>query len=181
MDWSRRHVHSTVFVCWGAQAALYHFYGVGKRPLGEKMFGVFPHRVLRRDFPLFRGFDDTFFAPHSRHTESDPDAIESHPDLTVLARSDEAGIFVTAANNGREIFISGHPEYDPCTLEREYLRDKNLGLPILPPANYYPNDDDTQEPHVTWRAHANLLYSNWLNYYVYQTTPYNVSDIADAE
>ena len=179
MDWSRHHVHSTVFVCWGAQAALYHFYGVGKRPLGEKMFGIFPHRVQRQDVPLFRGFDDTFFAPHSRHTESNPGEIDAHSELSVIARSEEAGIFIVEAKGGREIFITGHPEYDPRTLEREYLRDKNLGLPILPPKNYYPGDDDTQPPMVTWRAHANLLYSNWLNYYVYQTTPYDVEDIAD--
>ena len=181
MDWSRHHVHSTVFVCWGAQAALYHFYGIGKHALKEKMFGVFSHRVLHTEAPLFRGFDDIFFAPHSRHTESDPEAIEAHYALTVLARSETAGIFALEAKGGREIFITGHPEYDPRTLEREYLRDKNLGLPIRPPENYYPNDDDTQPPRVTWRAHANLLYSNWLNYYVYQTTPYDVLEIADGK
>lgn len=179
LDWSRRHVHSTVFVCWGAQAALYHFYGIGKSPLPAKMFGVFPHRVVRPDIPLFRGFDDVFYAPHSRHTASDSEAIRNHYALTVLAESPDAGIFVMEAKGGREIFITGHPEYDPRTLEKEYLRDKNLGLPILPPANYYPGDDDTKPPMVTWRGHANLLYSNWLNYYVYQTTPYDIEAITE--
>lgn len=177
LDWSRRHVHSTIFVCWGAQAALYHFYGIGKHPLDKKMFGVFSHKVLHPEIPLFRGFDDTFYAPHSRHTESDRAAIESHYALTVLSTSDKAGVFAVEAKGGREIFITGHPEYDPHTLEREYLRDKNQGLPIAPPENYYPNDDDTAPPRVTWRAHANLLYSNWLNYYVYQTTPYDITEI----
>ncbi len=178
MDWGRRHVHSTVYVCWGAQAALYHFYGIGKRLMPAKMFGVFPHTVNRPDIPLFRGFDDTFFAPHSRHTESFGEEIRTHYALTVLAESAKAGIFAVEAKGGREIFITGHPEYDPRTLEREYLRDKNQGLPILPPENYYPNDDDTKPPMVSWRAHANLLYSNWLNYYVYQTTPYDVAEIS---
>ena len=179
MEWGRRHVHSTVYVCWGAQAALYHFYGIGKHPLDAKMFGVFPHTVNRPDTPLFRGFDDVFYAPHSRHTASDAEAIRNHYALTVLAESPKAGIFVVEAKGGREIFITGHPEYDPRTLEKEYLRDKNLGLPILPPDNYYPDDDDTKPPIVTWRAHANLLYSNWLNYYVYQTTPYDIDTIAE--
>ncbi len=178
LDWGRRHVHSTIYVCWGAQAALYHFYGIGKRTMNEKMFGVFPHRVLRPDVPLFRGFDDVFYAPHSRHTESVQETIEGHYALTVLARSEKAGIFAMEAKSGREIFITGHPEYDPRTLEREYLRDKNLGLPILPPENYYPNDDDREAPLVTWRSHANLLYSNWLNYYVYQSTPYDIEEIS---
>ncbi len=179
MDWGRSHVHSTVYVCWGAQAALYHFYGIKKKPLPEKMFGVFSHRVMRSDIPLFRGFDDTFFAPHSRHTEIDAAAIKGHYALTVLAESERAGIFALEAKGGREIFITGHPEYDPRTLEKEYLRDKSQGLPILPPENYYPNDDDTKPPMVSWRAHANLLYSNWLNYYVYQTTPYDVGEISE--
>ncbi len=178
MDWGRRHVHSTIYVCWGAQAALYHFYGIGKRHMKEKVFGVFPHEVLRRDIPLFRGFDDVFYAPHSRHTESNPEAILGHYALTVLARSEKAGLFAMEAKGGREIFITGHPEYDPLTLEREYLRDKSLGLPILPPEHYYPNDDESLPPRVTWRAHANLLYSNWLNYYVYQSTPYDISEIS---
>lgn len=177
MEWGRRHVHSTVYVCWGAQAALYHFYGIGKRDMSEKMFGIFSHTVARPGIPLFRGFDDSFFAPHSRHTESDPEAIRAHADLAVLAESPRAGIFAIEAKGGREIFITGHPEYDPRTLEREYLRDKSQGLPILPPENYYPEDDDTRPPRVTWRAHASLLYSNWLNYYVYQTTPYDVDEI----
>ncbi len=177
LDWSRQHVHSTVFVCWGAQAALYHFYGIGKHMLDEKMFGVFPHTVVRKDAPLFRGFDDVFSVPHSRHTMSDAEAIRAHYALTVLSESETAGIFAVEAKGGREIFITGHPEYDPRTLEREYLRDKSQGLPIRPPANYYPEDDDTRDPLVSWRGHAHLLYSNWLNYYVYQTTPYDVEEI----
>ena len=178
MDWGRRHVHSTIYVCWGAQAALYHFYGIGKRHMKEKVFGVFPHEVLRPDIPLFRGFDDVFYAPHSRHTESDAEAIFGHYAITVLARSEKAGLFAMEAKGGREIFITGHPEYDPLTLEKEYLRDKSLGLPIRVPEHYYPNDDEGLPPRVTWRAHANLLYSNWLNYYVYQTTPYDISEIS---
>ena len=179
LDWSRHHVHSTVFVCWGAQAALYHFYGIGKRMLPAKMFGVFRHEVKRRDIPLFRGFDDVFYAPHSRHTECDREAVIANYAVSVLADSAEAGVFVMEANGGREIYVTGHPEYDPRTLEKEYLRDKNQGLPIAPPKNYYPGDDDTCPPVVRWRAHANLLYSNWLNYYVYQTTPYDVDTIVE--
>ncbi len=179
MEWSRHHVFSTLFVCWAAQAGLYHFYGIGKHPLKEKLFGVFPHRVECRESPLFRGFDDKFMVPHSRHTEVRREDIEAHPRLKVLASSDKAGVFAVQNITGRRIFITGHPEYDPRTLEKEYLRDKNLGLPISVPENYYPDDDDTKDPMVRWRAHANLLYSNWLNYYVYQTTPYDVREVVE--
>lgn len=176
-QWSRTHVFSTVFVCWAAQAALHYFFGIEKYPIPKKLFGVFPHKVERRDCPLFRGFDDCFYAPHSRHTEVRRADIEKIPALEILASSPEAGVFAAETRGGRQIFITGHPEYDALTLEREYLRDKKLGLPIAPPKNYYPNDDDTRAPQVLWRAHANLLYSNWLNYYVYQTTPYDISTI----
>ncbi len=179
MEWSRDHVFSTLFVCWAAQAGLYHFYGVGKHPLKEKLFGVFPHRVESPDSPLFRGFDDKFMVPHSRHTEVHREDIEAHPRLKVLSTSEKAGVFAVQNITGRRIFITGHPEYDPRTLEKEYLRDKNLGLPISVPENYYPDDDDTKDPVVRWRAHANLLYSNWLNYYVYQTTPYDVQTVVE--
>lgn len=178
MEWSRSHVYSTLFVCWGAQAGLYYFYGIDKHPLDEKLFGIFPHKVEEADSPLFRGFDDVFMAPHSRHTEIHREDIEAHPKLTVLASSEDAGVYAIRSALGRRIFITGHPEYDPRTLEREYLRDKNLGLPIDVPKNYYPNDDDTKSPVVSWRSHANLLYSNWLNYFVYQTTPYDVRSVA---
>ncbi len=178
MEWSRSHVYSTLFVCWGAQAGLYYFYGIDKYPLDRKLFGIFPHRVEEMGSPLFRGFDDVFMAPHSRHTAVSREAVEANPKLTVLASSDEAGVYAIRSTRGRRIFITGHPEYDPTTLEREYLRDKNLGLPISPPKNYYPDDDDTKPPRVSWRAHANLLYSNWLNYYVYQSTPYDVKSVA---
>ncbi len=177
MEWSRSHVYSTLFVCWGAQAGLYYFYGIDKHPLDSKLFGIFPHKVEEAESPLFRGFDDVFMAPHSRHTTVNREDVEAHPKLTVLASSDEAGVYAIRSTRGRRIFITGHPEYDPTTLEREYLRDKNLGLPILPPKNYYPDDDDTKPPRVSWRAHANLLYSNWLNYYVYQSTPYDVKSV----
>lgn len=174
MDWSRRHVFSTLFVCWGAQAGLYHFYGIPKQPLEEKLFGVFHHRVEQQKAQLFRGFDDVFMIPHSRHTGILRSDIEKCPCLDILASSEEAGIFAVEDVDAHRIFITGHPEYDARTLEREYLRDKGLGLPIRPPENYYPDDDDTKPPIVSWRAHANLLYSNWLNYYVYQTTPYDI-------
>ncbi len=181
MEWSRSHVFSTLFVCWGAQAGLYYFYGIDKFPLSEKLFGVFEHTVERRDSQLFRGFDDIFMAPHSRHTEVRLEDIEAHPKLTVLAKSEKAGAFAVQAENGRRIFITGHPEYDPTTLEKEYLRDKNLGLDIAVPENYYPNNDDSKMPDVRWRAHANLLYSNWLNYFVYQTTPYDIQNLPNEE
>lgn len=176
-EWSRTHVFSTIFVCWAAQAALHYFFRLDKYPIPEKLFGIFRHTVERRDRPIFRGFDDCFYAPHSRHTEVRRADIEQIPALEILASSPEAGVFAAETRGGRQIFITGHPEYDPLTLEREYLRDKKLGLPIAPPKNYYPDDDDTRAPLVRWRAHANLLYSNWLNYYVYQTTPYDITTI----
>ena len=177
MDWSKTHVHSTFHICWGAQAGLYHHYGIPKQPLQQKLFGVFEHRVERRQSILFRGFDDVFMAPHSRHTTVLREDIEAVPALKILASSDEAGGYSLHTEGGRQVFIMGHAEYDADTLEKEYLRDKNLGLPIEVPRNYYPNDDDTQPPRVTWRGHANLLYSNWLNYFVYQNTPYDLNEI----
>ncbi len=176
-EWSRTHVYSSLFICWGAQAGLYHFYGVKKYPLAEKLFGVFPHKAEKEGQALFRGFDDTFFVPHSRHTEIKREDVEAVKGLKILASSEKAGVYAVSADKGRQIFITGHPEYDPRTLENEYLRDKNLGLPIKPPENYYPNDDDTKPPLVLWRAHANLFYSNWLNYCVYQTTPYDITKL----
>ena len=181
MEWSKSHVHSTFHICWGAQAGLYYHYGIKKKPLPEKMFGVFPHRADYARSILLRGFDDTFSVPHSRHTTVDRADIEARAELKILASSEEAGVYAVSTKNGRQIFITGHSEYDPRTLEKEYLRDKNLGLPISVPKNYYPNDDDTKEPNVSWRSHANLLYSNWLNYFVYQTTPYDVSTVSSTD
>lgn len=180
MEWSKTHVHSTFHICWGAQAGLYYHYGIQKYPLAKKLFGVFPHVVERKSNMLFRGSDDVFMVPHSRHTTVRREDIEKVPELKILATSPEAGIYALSTENGRQIFITGHSEYDARTLESEYLRDKNLGLPIEVPKNYYPNDDDTQPPRVTWRSCANLLYSNWLNYFVYQTTPYDLSQLPKA-
>ena len=177
MDWTRHSVHSTMHICWGAQAALYHHYGIPKYPLDEKLFGVFPHTVEYKNCTLLRGFDDTFMAPHSRHTTVRREDIEKIPTLKILASSPEAGVYAVKSEEGRQIFIMGHSEYDARTLEKEYLRDKNAGLPIRPPKNYYPDDDDTKAPLMTWRAHASLLFSNWLNYFVYQTTPYDIGAI----
>ena len=177
MDWSRTHVHSTFHICWGAQAGLYRHYGIPKRGLDQKLFGVFEHHVERKQSILFRGFDDVFMAPHSRHTTIDRADIEARPELKILASSEEAGVYAIQTEGGRQVFVMGHSEYDADTLEKEYLRDKNLGLPIEVPRNYYPGDDDTQRPRVTWRGHANLLYSNWLNYFVYQNTPYDLNKI----
>ncbi len=177
MAWSRRHVHSTMHICWGAQAGLYFHYGIPKIPLERKLFGVFPHHAERRNYILLRGFDDTFMVPHSRHTTIRREDVEACPDLKILASSEEAGVYICATDGGRQVFITGHSEYDPLTLEREYLRDKNAGLPIAPPKNYYPEDDDTRPPMVTWRSHANLLFANWLNYMVYQTTPYDLAKL----
>ncbi|MBR7187276.1 MAG: homoserine O-succinyltransferase, partial [Clostridia bacterium] len=177
MEWSKTHVHSTFHICWGAQAALYYHYGIRKVPLERKLFGVFHHIVERKQSILFRGFDDVFMAPHSRHTTVRREDIEDVPALKILASSPRAGVYAVQTFGGRQVFVFGHAEYDPDTLEREYLRDKNLGLPIDVPENYYPYDDDTRPPRVTWRAHANLLYSNWLNYFVYQNTPYDLNDI----
>ena len=177
MEWSKTHVHSTFHICWGAQAGLYYHYGIRKHALPEKMFGVFPHCVDYKRSILMRGFDDTFYAPHSRHTTVLREDIEAVPGLRIIASSEEAGVYAVMNKEGHQIFITGHSEYDPETLKTEYLRDKKLGLPIRVPANYFPNDDDTAEPIVRWRGHANLLFSNWLNYFVYQTTPYDIMTI----
>ncbi len=177
MEWSKTHVHSTFHICWGAQAGLYYHFGIQKKPLPEKMFGVFPHTLDYRRSILFRGFDDVFMVPHSRHTTVDRADIERVPELRILASSEEAGVYALMTKNGRQIFITGHSEYDPQTLNKEYKRDVAAGKPISVPKNYFPNDDPTREPLVSWRAHANLLYANWLNYFVYQTTPYDLKDI----
>lgn len=173
MDWAKTHVTSTLHVCWGAQAGLYHYYGIKKHQMNRKVFGVYEHRVMNRKIPLVRGFDDYFMAPHSRHTEMSRADIEAVPELTILAESEEAGVFLVIDNDGGKIFLMGHPEYDRLTLHKEYMRDKNQGLSIDVPVNYYPDDDCTREPRLQWRSHGNLLYSNWLNYYVYQATPYD--------
>lgn len=177
MEWSKTHVHSTFHICWGAQAALYYHYGIQKRTLPEKLFGVFRHTVDYKQSILLRGFDDSFYAPHSRHTTVDRADIEAVPELRILASSPDAGVYAAFTKNGRQIFITGHSEYDADTLKNEYLRDLSAGKPIHIPKNYFPFDDPTREPIVSWRAHANLLYSNWLNYFVYQTTPFDIGDI----
>ena len=177
MAWSKTHVYSTLHICWGAQAALYHHYGIRKYPMDEKLFGVFPHEVEYKNSMLFRGFDDVFMAPHSRHTTIHREDVEAVPELQILASSEEAGVYVIKTEQGKQIFITGHSEYDALTLEKEYLRDKNAGLPIEVPKNYYPDDDDTRKPLVTWRSSANLLFFNWLNYFVYQTTPFELDAI----
>ena len=176
MDWSRKHVFSTFHICWGAQAGLYYHYGLKKVLLPQKLFGVYEHRVMNRKVPLVRGFDDTFLIPHSRHTAVLSEDIHNCSELTVLAESEEAGVLLCMAEEGRQIFVMGHPEYDRYTLHNEYMRDKNKGLPIQMPKNYYPGNDDTQRPSLQWRSHSNNLYCNWLNYYVYQNTPYEWDD-----
>ena len=178
MEWSKTHVHSTLHICWGAQAGLYYHYGINKHQLDEKLFGVFPHKVDYKRSILFRGFDDNFMAPHSRHTTVLREDIEAAPGLKILASSDEAGVYAISNKNGRQIFITGHSEYDPDTLKNEYLRDLGQGKPIKMPKNYFPDDNAKKAPKVTWRAHANLLFCNWLNYFVYQTTPYDVNAVA---
>ena len=177
MEWSKTHVTSPFHICWGAQAGLYYHYGIKKYPLDKKMFGIFPHTADYKRSILLRGFDDVFMVPHSRHTTVLREDIEKVPQLKILASSEEAGVYIVSTEKGRQIFVTGHSEYDAGTLRAEYLRDKNAGLPIEMPKNYFPDDDDTQEPMVTWRSCANLLFSNWLNYFVYQTTPYNINDI----
>ena len=177
MEWSKTNVHSTFHICWGAQAGLYYHYGIPKYPLPEKLFGVFEHTAEYKRSILMRGFDDIFWAPHSRHTTIHREDIDAVPDLKILASSKEAGIYALMNDQGRQIFVTGHSEYDAETLKTEYLRDKRLGLPIQPPVNYFPGDDDTKDPIVRWRGHGNLLFSNWLNYFVYQTTPYDIMDI----
>lgn len=180
MEWSKTHVHSTLHICWGAQAGLYYHYGINKQPLDRKLFGVYSHTADYKRAILLRGFDDTFYVPHSRHTTVLREDIEAVPGLKILASSEEAGVYAIQNKNGHHIFITGHSEYDPRTLETEYLRDKKLGKPIAVPENYYPDDDDTKEPIVRWRGHANLLFSNWLNYFVYQTTPYDIETVGYA-
>ncbi|MBQ7095862.1 MAG: homoserine O-succinyltransferase [Clostridia bacterium] len=177
MEWSKTHVHSTFHICWGAQAGLYYHFGIDKEPLPEKMFGIFPHKLDHKKSILFRGFDDTFMVPHSRHTTVAREKIEAVPELKILASSKEAGVYAVATKKGKQIFITGHSEYDAMTLDSEYQRDLGLGRPISIPKNYYPDDDPTKKPKVTWRSCANLLYSNWLNYFVYQTTPYDLKKI----
>ena len=178
MEWSRTHVYSTFHICWAAQAALYYHYGIPKYTLEKKLFGVFPHQVERRSSMLLRGFDDVFMVPHSRHTTFLREDVERCSKLKILASSPEAGVYAMSTEGGRQVYITGHSEYDPLTLDAEYRRDKDKGLPIDMPKNYYPDNDDTKPPIVTWRGHANLLYHNWLNYYVYQTTPYLIDSIS---
>lgn len=172
MDWAEKHVTSTLHICWGAQAGFYHYYGIQKRKLSEKLFGIYSHKVQNRKVPLVRGFDDYFLAPHSRHTETAAADIHNCDKITVLAESEEAGVFLAYAENGKKVFVNGHPEYDRYTLDAEYKRDMGKGLPIHIPRNYYPNDDPTRKPNLQWRAHSNNLYTNWIDYYVYQATPY---------
>ncbi len=178
MDWSETNVTSTIFLCWGAQAALYHFYGIKKRLMPSKLSGVYQHKVHHRKTPLVRGFDDVFWAPHSRNTEVSLKEVARNKEVTVLADSDEAGLFLAIAEEGKKIFVMGHPEYDRNTLDYEYKRDTKKGLNPSIPVNYYPDNDPKNKPLLTWRAHANTLYTNWLNYYVYQVTPYKIDDIS---
>lgn len=177
MDWSTEHVHSTFFICWAAQAAMYHFFGLQKHRTEKKFFGIFPHKVERRSSILCRGFDDVFMVPQSRHTTVYRKDVEKIPEIKIIASSDELGPYIMSTQNGRQIFVTGHSEYDADTLKKEYERDKAAGLTIDVPKNYFPNDDDTKDPIVSWRSHANLLFANWLNYFVYQTTPYDISKI----
>lgn len=177
MDWGLENVTSTLHICWGAQAALYHHFDIPKYPLSGKMFGIFPHKVNTRNVKLLRGFDDIFLAPHSRHTEVKREDIEKISELEILSESEESGIYLVATKDGRQIFVTGHSEYEPTTLKAEYDRDIDAGKEIEMPKNYFPNDDPAKPPMVNWRSHANLLFSNWLNYYVYQETPYNLNDI----
>ena len=179
MEWSKTHVHSTLHVCWGAQAGLYYHYGIQKYGVPEKMFGVFPHRVEYKQSILFRGFDDVFMVPQSRHTTVLREDIEKISELKILASSQETGVYAVYSKNGRQIFITGHSEYDADTLKNEYLRDLSQGKPIKKPKNYFPNDDETQPPLVSWRSHAHLLFSNWLNYFVYQSTPYDLKKVPE--
>lgn len=177
MDWTVTNVTSTLHLCWGAQAGIYYHYGIDKAPLAEKKFGIFPHHVRNRKIPLVRGFDDVFYAPHSRHTEVPQALLEQDERMMILADSEEAGVFLCMAKEGRQIFVMGHPEYDRMTLDSEYKRDLGKGLEIQMPVNYYPGNDPNNKPNLIWRSHANNLYSNWLNYYVYQVTPYDINEI----
>ena len=174
IEWTKTHVHSTLHICWGAQAGLFYHYGIPKYSLGGKLFGVFPHKALKVQSPLFRGFDDEFFVPHSRYTENRAEDILARPELELLSVSEQAGVFAVKSEDNRRFFITGHPEYDPDTLANEYFRDVNKGLDIQAPCNYFPGDDPKNAPLVRWRSAAQLFYSNWLNYYVYQTTPYDL-------
>lgn len=176
MEWSKKHVTSTIHICWGAQAGLYYHYGVRKELLSKKLSGVYRHRVMNRKEPLVRGFDDVFMAPHSRYTQASRQQILDNPRLKVLADSDEAGIYIVLGDGGKEIFVMGHPEYDRLTLDQEYKRDIDKGIEPELPVNYYPDDDCNRKPMLSWRSHANNLYTNWLNYYVYQITPYDLNE-----
>ena len=175
MEWSKEHVTSTLHICWGAQAGLYYHYGIKKVLLDKKLSGVYKHHVLNRKEPLVRGFDDYFMAPHSRYTAVSREDIEKCPELEILADSEEAGVYIVMSRNGKNLFVMGHPEYDRITLDQEYKRDMAKGISPDMPVNYYPDDDYTKRPELSWRAHANILYSNWLNYFVYQTTPYDLN------
>lgn len=179
-DWAETHVTSTLHICWAAQAGLYHYYGINKMALPQKLFGIYEHKVANRKIPLVRGFDDVFLAPHSRHTETPAEAIHACKDLTVLAESPVAGVFLAIAEEGKKIFVTGHPEYDRYTLRNEYQRDLGKGLSIQVPYNYFPDNDPEQRPLLQWRSHSNNLYSNWLNYYVYQITPYDLEEMSGA-
>jgi len=180
MEWSKTHVHSTLHICWAAQAGLYYHYGIDKHPTEAKYSGIYPHTVDYKRSILFRGFDDVFYVPHSRHTTVLREDIEKVPALRILPSSEQTGVYAVTTKGGKQVFITGHSEYDADTLEKEYLRDKKAGLNPHVPVNYYPNDDDTKRPVITWRGHATLLFTNWLNYFVYQTTPYDIMKIKDA-
>ena len=177
MEWSKKHVFSTLHICWGAQAGLYYHYGVPKYPLTQKKFGVFAHTLANSNIKLLRGFDDVYYVPHSRHTEVHHEDIAKDGRLTIVSESEESGVYIVSAMGGKQIFVMGHPEYDSHALMREHVRDVNKGLDIALPRNYFPNDDPNQDPVVSWRGHANLLFANWLNYYVYQETPYALEQI----
>ncbi len=179
MDWSESNVYSTFHICWAAQAGLYHRYRIPKYPLREKLFGVYPHHILVQNEKLLRGFDDLFYAPHSRHTEIRREDVEKISQIELISESNEAGVYIITSQDRRQFYITGHSEYDPITLKTEYERDVNKGLSIKPPKNYFPEDDPSQQPLVKWRGHAHLLFSNWLNYYVYQRTPYDVNLIPE--
>lgn len=182
LDWARTHVTSTFYICWAAQAALYHFYGINKYPLDKKLSGVFSHKINNPAFPLFRGFDDLFFAPHSRHTTIYEEEIRQRPELEILSQSEEAGVYIVTSRGGREFYVTGHSEYSPLTLHNEYTRDMAKGMDNVEiPKNYYPNNDPQQSPIVRWRSHANLLYINWLNYFVYQATPFDINKVRELE
>lgn len=181
MEWSKTNVHSTFHICWGAQAGLYYHFGIQKKPLEEKMFGIFPHTLDYKKSILFRGFDEVFMVPHSRHTTVQREDVEKVEELKILASSEKAGLYAVMTKGGKQIFITGHSEYDRDTLKNEYLRDLSQGKPISIPENYFPDDDPEKEPIVSWRAHANLIYSNWLNYFVYQTTPYDIASVNKSE